>query len=126
MNERLSAERQRDVEGAADLAAEEFGRRDAHDGEGDLFERQRPADGVGSAAETPLPERVADDRHRAVIPAATPIVVRRQRSTEDRRDAQRLEVRAVAAQAAAGGGSDSGSSVNLGGGCGGTRRPGGL
>src|SRR5262249_27067249 len=46
----------------------------ADDGERLALDAQRCADGAGSAAEVPLPERVTDDGHGAVRPAAPQII----------------------------------------------------
>ena len=90
--ERLGAERNRDVERAADVDAEEARRRDADDRERHALDRQRSADDVGRAAEPALPEGVADDRHRAIRAAAAPVVVGRPRPSEDRLNAEHVEI----------------------------------
>src|SRR5207247_7178042 len=94
-NQRLVAERHRDVEAAADVDAEELRRRHADDGERHTIERQRPANRVRRTAEVPLPEAVADDDDGTVRTAAPTIVVVGERAAEDRRHAQRVEVRAA-------------------------------
>ena len=76
-DDRLGAERRRDVEGAADLHAAEIALRDADDRERMAVERDRLADHVGAAAVFALPESVTQDRHRPVRSAAAPVVVGR-------------------------------------------------
>jgi hypothetical protein len=98
-DERLVADRDRDVEGTTDFRAEEVGRRDADDRERDALDGERVPDRVSRAAETALPEAVADHRHRAVGPAAADIVGRRQRAAEHGRDAERVEHPAARPQA---------------------------
>ena len=74
-DDRLGAERRRDVEGAADLHAAEIALRDADDRERVAVERDRFADHIGAAAVFALPESVTQDRDRSVGPAAAPVVV---------------------------------------------------
>ena len=73
-NQRLGAERHRDVEGAADLQPEEFAGRDADDREGHAIEAEGPAERRGCAAELTLRVAVADHRDRPVRTAAGTIV----------------------------------------------------
>ncbi len=91
-NEGLGAERDGDVERAADVDAKEPGRRDADDRERHAFDDERPADDVSRAAEAPLPEGVADDRHRTIGAAPAPVIVFRPRAAEDGRDPKHVEV----------------------------------
>ncbi len=71
--------------------AEERRRRHADDRERDTVERERPADDAGFTAETPLPERVADDGHGAVRSAAALIVGGAEGAAEHRRHAEHVE-----------------------------------
>ena len=82
-----------DVEGATDVSAEEVCRRDACDRERRAVEAQRTADRIRGASELPLPEAVADHRHRTVGAAAASIVGIGERATDERPHAQRLEER---------------------------------
>ena len=70
MDQRFDAERQRDVERAADFDAEELGRRHANDGDGDAVHGHPRTDDAGGAAEPPLPQAIADDGDRSVRSAA--------------------------------------------------------
>ena len=90
-NDRLGAERRRDVEGAADLQAEEIAVRDADDRERVAVEVNRFSDHVRAAAILALPEAVTEDRHRSIRSAAAPVIVGREETPDVRRYAERVE-----------------------------------
>ena len=90
-HQRFGAERNGHVERPADFGAEELGRHHADDRVGHAFDHQRLAEDIDITAEAALPEVVADDRHRAVRATAPPVVLRREGSAEDRRNAQDIE-----------------------------------
>ena len=90
-DERLRAERDRDVERPADVDAKESRRRDADDRVGDALDRQRLADDVRRARVARLPVAVADDRDRPVGSAAAAVVRVGERAAENRRHAEHVE-----------------------------------
>ena len=90
-DDRLGAERRRDVEGAADLHAAEIALRDADDRERVSVELNRFADHVRAAAVFALPESITEDRDRPIRTAAAPIIVGREQAANLRRDAERVE-----------------------------------
>jgi hypothetical protein len=98
-DERLGAERHRDVEGAADLDAEELRRGDADDCEGMAVERDRPSEHGGVAAVFAAPERVAEHRDRPVLAALPLVVLVGEGPADDRADAQDVEEAAAREQA---------------------------
>ena len=65
-DQRRRSERHRDVERATDLRAVELRRRDTDDRHGLTLDEQRSPDDVGIAAETPLPQAIAEDGDAAV------------------------------------------------------------
>src|SRR5262249_56107179 len=81
--------REGDVEGVAHLDAEESRRGDADDRERRAVERDSGSYRTWRPSESPLPERVADDGNRALASAAAPIVVWRERASEQRGNTQR-------------------------------------
>ena len=74
LDDRLRAERDGDVERSPRARSQERRRRHADDRERHAIERQRTSDDAGLAAKPSLPERVADDGHRPVRPAAALVV----------------------------------------------------
>jgi hypothetical protein len=98
-NQRFGADRNRDVERAAHLEAEEVVRRDADDRERHALDDDRLADHAGRSAVAALPERVADDGYGAVGAAAMTVVVGLPRAAEDRLDAEHFEEAAARPQA---------------------------
>jgi hypothetical protein len=88
LNLRLCLDREDQVEGAPDLDAEEIRRRHTDDGDRDALERDRRADHADSAAESLLPQRVADHGRRSICTASRHIVGWHEQSPNQRRDAE--------------------------------------
>ena len=91
-DEGLGAERDGDVERAPDVEAEESRRRDADNRERDALDHERSADDVSRSPEAALPERVADHRDGTIGSAPSAVVVFAPGATEDRGDAEHIEV----------------------------------
>jgi hypothetical protein len=70
----MRVEWQRDVERPSNLRSEELWRCHPNNRERDAFNDERPANGVGVPAETPLPHPITDDGYLAIRSAATHIV----------------------------------------------------
>src|SRR6185369_16617231 len=87
----LGADRDRDVEGPADVGAEEVRSGDADDRERDFVEVQPLSNGARRSAESALPEAVTDDRDRSVWPAASHVVGLGERAPNHRRHTKRFE-----------------------------------
>ena len=85
------ADGHRHVVGASHRGPEEPGRGHPHDREGHAVQDEGPADHVGRAAVPPLPERVADDGHRALRTAAAAIVLGGEGPPQDRGNPQHVE-----------------------------------
>jgi hypothetical protein len=94
-DEGLRAERNDHVERPPDIRTEECRGDDADDGERHPLDGEALADDVGSSAKAPLPEAVADHGDRTVGAAASPVVRRLQGASENRGDAQHLEILAA-------------------------------
>ena len=97
-DERRRRNRDRHVERAADLGAEERGRRDADDGERHAFDRDAAAEGGRRSSEAPLPEVVADHGDGPVGTQGAPIVLGGERASDDRLDPEHLEHAAACPQ----------------------------
>ena len=87
--QRLGAERHGHVEGPPDFDAEEAGRRDADNVVGVAVEHDAAADRRRIAAVLALPEAIADHGRRCR--AAATVVLRVQKTTDHRRDAEGVE-----------------------------------
>ena len=92
MDQRLCFQRQGHVERAPHVDAEEGRRGYADDRHRNAVHEKRFADDAGGAAETPLPEPVADHGDRALRTASGTIVCGRKRTAENRRHAERRKV----------------------------------
>jgi hypothetical protein len=90
-DQRLGANRNRDVEAAPNIHAEELRRGHADDRARHALDDQRASDDVGRAFEAALPEGVADDGHRPVGSAAAHIVGGAECPSEDGGYAERIE-----------------------------------
>src|SRR5206468_2221716 len=87
----LARDRNVEVIGPAGDQALKSAWEDAHDREEDGIDFQRLADDSGISSELALPQSVADDGDRGTFRAAGPAVVRREKTSDDRRHAKHIE-----------------------------------
>jgi len=89
VNQWFCFERQRHVERASNVDAEELRRGHANNRDGGAVHDERCADRARGPGETTLPEPLADDRDRPLRTPTRSIVGGRERAAENRRHAER-------------------------------------